>query len=167
LELVVLQDGRERQVTVVEDAPAWRFSVDGRTYRVNFARLRNNLRSLIIDGHQTELSLRVKGRSDYLVSSPHRTDWVEVLEPLEYAAREANPAQADPGLGLVTAYMPGRVVAILVRPEQTVSAGQGLVVLEAMKMENEIKAGRDGVVGEIFVDVGDAVEAGDRLVEVR
>jgi pyruvate carboxylase subunit B len=61
--------------------------------------------------------------------------------------------------------MPGLVVRVLVQPGQRVGPGQGLVVLEAMKMENELRATAPATVGSILVDPGQAVEKGQVLVE--
>jgi pyruvate carboxylase subunit B len=63
--------------------------------------------------------------------------------------------------------MPGLVVRLLVRPGQTVRTGEGLVVLEAMKMENELKAAGPGVVDRIEVAAGQVVEKGTPLVVFR
>jgi len=62
--------------------------------------------------------------------------------------------------------MPGKVAAVLVEVGQEVEVGQGLVVVEAMKMENELMAPTAGTVQEIRVTPGDAVEAGQELVVV-
>lgn len=65
----------------------------------------------------------------------------------------------------VVAQMPGRVVKVLVRPGERVRVGEGLVILEAMKMENEVKARRDGAISAVRVTEGDRVETGAVLVE--
>ncbi|WP_456365180.1 pyruvate/oxaloacetate carboxyltransferase [Thermococcus sp.] len=70
------------------------------------------------------------------------------------------------GEGLVTAPMPGKVLRVLVREGDSVRTGQGLLVLEAMKMENEIPSPRDGVVKKIHVKEGDTVNTGDPLIEI-
>jgi biotin carboxyl carrier protein len=70
------------------------------------------------------------------------------------------------GDGRLTAPMPGKVVRVLVKPGDAVSARQGVVVVEAMKMENELRAGRDGVVREVLVEEGASVEAGAPLVVI-
>ncbi|REK07215.1 MAG: biotin/lipoyl-binding protein [Acidobacteria bacterium] len=62
--------------------------------------------------------------------------------------------------------MPGKVVKVLVEAGARVEAGQGVLVLEAMKMENEIQAESSGVLAEIFVSEGQAVQGGDPLFEV-
>ncbi len=79
------------------------------------------------------------------------------------------PAPTRPRIKLeggqpVTAPMPGTLVAINVQEGQAVEAGQVLVVLEAMKMENEIKAGHSGTIRQIAVKAGDSVNGGDVLV---
>ena len=163
----MLQGTRKRKVEVVREGATWRISVDGQNYQVDSAQLAGASKSLIIDGVHSEVSLHSTITGEFLVDSSSGSGIVEVLEPLEYAARQAAPQKMDRGSGVVTAYMPGRVAAILIEPGQAVSAGEGLVVLEAMKMENEIKAAHDGVIGEVFVAVGDTVEGGDRLVEVK
>ncbi len=67
----------------------------------------------------------------------------------------------------VKAPMPGKVVKLLVGAGDTVDSGQGVLLFEAMKMQNEIKSPQDGVVGEMAVDEGQAVEARDRLFVIH
>jgi len=67
----------------------------------------------------------------------------------------------------VTAPMPGRVVRILVSPGETVAARQGVVVVEAMKMENELRSPKAGTVREVSVTTGTSVEAGRVLVVIE
>jgi biotin carboxyl carrier protein len=63
--------------------------------------------------------------------------------------------------------MPGRVLKVLVEQNEVVRAGAPLVVVEAMKMENELVAGRDGTVTNIYVTAGETVEGGAKLIEIR
>jgi biotin carboxyl carrier protein len=63
--------------------------------------------------------------------------------------------------------MPGRVVALLAEEGSSVEQGQGILVLEAMKMENEIAAERDGTLKKLFVELGQPVEGGDPLFEIE
>jgi biotin carboxyl carrier protein len=81
-------------------------------------------------------------------------------------------ATADPtsathhGPTTVRAIIPGRVVSVAVTPGDTVTAGQRLLAVEAMKMENELRAPRDGVVERVEASVGQTVELGDALVVI-
>ena len=80
---------------------------------------------------------------------------------------QAQGAAAAPGGGQVTAPMPGKITRILVRPGDEVTAGQGVVVVEAMKMENELSAPRDGRVAGVPVAEGAPVDAGAVLVVIE
>jgi biotin carboxyl carrier protein len=71
------------------------------------------------------------------------------------------------GKAMVTSPMPGKVVKLLVAEGQEVEAGQGVIVVEAMKMENELKSALPGKVKEIFVKEGDVVESGAKLLLVE
>ncbi|MCQ2379861.1 MAG: biotin/lipoyl-binding protein, partial [Victivallaceae bacterium] len=79
----------------------------------------------------------------------------------------AAPASGSAGGAAITAPIPGTVMKVLVSAGDRVSAGDTLLVLEALKMENEIKATQDGTVGEIKVAVGDSVAAGATLVTLN
>ena len=78
-------------------------------------------------------------------------------------AAGADPTKPASARAEVKAPMPGKVVKLLVGPGDTVVSGQGVLLFEAMKMQNEIKSPQDGVVGEMAVDEGQAVEARERL----
>lgn len=88
------------------------------------------------------------------------------------AAPKAAPAAAPKASGAegavkITAPMPGKILGIKVNPGQAVTKGQVVVVLEAMKMENEIVAPQDGTVAGINVTVGSSVEAGDVIASLN
>ena len=95
-----------------------------------------------------------------------RKDSGPLHEPLTLLAEKAHDSGAGAAADQVVAYMPGRVVALLVSEGDRVEAGQGVLVLEAMKMENEIQAEHGGVVEKFFVASGQAVEGGDPLYEI-
>ena len=84
--------------------------------------------------------------------------------PAPQAAPKAAPAPAAAGSVKVDAPMPGNILDVKVSNGTTVKAGQVLVILEAMKMENEIVAPQDGTVDSINVNKGDTVEAGQTIV---
>jgi glutaconyl-CoA decarboxylase len=83
--------------------------------------------------------------------------------------KEEAPVAAAPAAGTetVTAPMPGTIVNVLVSAGQAVKSGDTLVVLEAMKMENEIMAPRDGVVAGVHVAKGDSIDSGKVLVSLQ
>jgi len=88
------------------------------------------------------------------------------MDPLTHLALSSSAAAASAAGHVVEAYRPGRVVKILVEEGQVVQAGEGLVVLEAMKMENEIQAEIAGTVAKLLVEEGQTVEGGDPMIEL-
>lgn len=87
----------------------------------------------------------------------------QVVDPRRKALRMA----AGAGQGLLKSSMPGRVVSVLAEVGQVVQKGEPVLVLEAMKMENEVKAPISGTVAEIFVQAGQAVDAGGQLARIQ
>ncbi|MEE8137329.1 MAG: biotin/lipoyl-containing protein [Thermoanaerobaculia bacterium] len=167
MELIVLRAGREERVEVEHHDQTFEVRLGGATYWVDSVATNGAVRSLLIGGRQYEVAVRRRREGCYQVSYQGAFEEVEVLDPLSYLAQQGAARRARGGLERVTAYMPGRVVAVNVAEGDRVHAGQGLVVLEAMKMENEIQAERDGVVRQVFVTTDQAVEGGDPLFEIE
>jgi biotin carboxyl carrier protein len=168
MDLIVRQGEREEKVRVRRDGDQYEVTVGERTWTVDAvvaSTARGGLRSLRIGGSQHEVAVSLRGE-DYWVSTRHGAGPVSVADPLTHLASQNLSGKAGKRRQKVTAYMPGRVVALLVEEGQTVTAGQGVVVLEAMKMQNEIRAEHDGTVLRIHVQPGQAVEGGDPLFEM-
>jgi biotin carboxyl carrier protein len=141
-----------------------RYSVvlDGSPIQVDVVTSGSPFASLLVDGvsHDVGVERRPEG---YVVHFPGDAVNVKLVE----AARGASPALPRAhGPARLTAPMPGRVVRVLEAPGADVAAGQGLVVIEAMKMQNELKSPRAGRVREVAVREGQAVEAGALLAVV-
>ena len=92
---------------------------------------------------------------------------VQVKDAHVHHGDERRRAPVGPGEAEVVSPMPGVVVAVLVEPGQEVRTGEGLLILEAMKMENEIRARRTGRVGAVHVVPGQRVSQNDLLVVIR
>lgn len=86
---------------------------------------------------------------------------------VEDARRAALRAGSGAGAGDIHSPMPGAVVRVLVAADQTVEKGQPIVIVEAMKMENELKAEVDGTVLEVLVEPGQAVDSNALLVRIQ
>ena len=114
--------------------------------------------SVVTNGCSFQVSLLPNGE----ISVNGRVFEVEVIDPRSFRGRQSNGAGG--GKRTITAPMPGRVISILVEAGQTVEAGQGLIVVEAMKMQNEMKAPQAGTVTHIKTSVGATVTAGDVLL---
>jgi biotin carboxyl carrier protein len=144
-------NGRARLVETGGNGAAAALSVDGRPFDA----------SISVEKGAAERSV---GRAYGVTLGGHLYP-VRILDPLRRRAASGNLKRH--GNVDVRSTMPGRVTAVLVKEGETIRAGQGLVVVEAMKMENEIPAPKDGRVSGIRVKAGDSVEAGALLVNVE
>lgn len=149
-------DGRTVRVEVRRAGDAYTVTLDGRVKTVDMQETSRGFLSLLVDGKSHEAGLE-KRAGGYRVLLPGHA--VEV--DLDLASRGAASVKKPAGGPLrVAAPMPGKIVRVAVEPGQQVVAGEPLVVMEAMKMENEIRSPREGRVKEIAVRAGQAVETG-------
>ena len=157
----MLLNGREIRLDWKQDGETCRFRIESEEERVADIRpVEPAVYSALVDGRSYQAI--VDGNS---VSIAGRTFAVEVIDPRRWK-RERNH-QAGEGFQNIIASMPGKVIRVLVSAGDAVEAGQGLIVVEAMKMQNEMKSPRDGVVVAINVKPGDTVNAGDVLAVVE
>jgi biotin carboxyl carrier protein len=168
VELIVRHGERTETVRVRRHDGGYEVTVGERTYQVDAALTPAGVHSLRIDGAQHEVSVRPQETGDdWTVTGRHGTAAVSVTDPLSHLAAQSRGGKAGKRQLKVAAYMPGRVVAVLVAEGAAVTTGQGIIVLEAMKMENEIRAEHDGTVVKIFVQPGQAVDQGNPLFELE
>jgi biotin carboxyl carrier protein len=171
MELQIEVNGRVRSVSVEPAGDRFRVTVDGTSRLFDAARIDDSTFSLVdADDGQTshEVGIAETGiNGELAVHTGQGVATVRVLTGAGRAgARGAATVQAT-GLQQVLAPMPGKVVRVLVSPGDQVKARQGLVVVEAMKMENELRSPKDGRVREVAVTEGMSVVAGRLLVVVE
>jgi biotin carboxyl carrier protein len=155
-------------VEVTAPAPHFRVTIDGRSLAGQASSLRPGVWSLVFDdGRQIEVSLEPAADGGLRVRFGMALAAFELQDELTALASASGGRGKSRKGDVVTAAIPGRVLRVSVGPGETISAGQSLLVLEAMKMENEVKAPRDGVVDAIGVAAGQAVSAGEVLVRLR
>ena len=168
---VAIVGEEERQVEVTELSPG-RFQIimDGRTLQVDARAVSDATLSLLHEHQGYEVAAEAgaaAGAGEDLFLRGHVVN-VEVLDLRNLRLRKAQAVAESPdGPVSVTAPMPGKVVAVLVREGEEVAEGQGLLVVEAMKMENELRAPRAGRVTNLTAQEGAAVDAGVSLCVVE
>jgi oxaloacetate decarboxylase (Na+ extruding) subunit alpha len=138
-----------------------RVKVDDREYLIDVTNPAPGLYSLLVRGKVYGAAVWQR-RSRHEVQVGQWSTSVEVV-PAQLQRPSAKPATAFGGRQEITAPMSGRVVQVLVQPCQTVQEGESLVVIEAMKMETEIRATAPGQVRDVQVTLDAAVEAGQVL----
>ena len=143
--------------------------VDGTPVRAELLSIGGaGLRHLLVDGESVPLVARPgdrRGRWQLTVAS--QSLLAEVVDERTRAIREMTGGDPEPEARSVFAPMPGMVVKVEVAVGDRVKAGQGVVIVEAMKMENELKAPADGVVASIAVETGQTVEKGALLLTLE
>jgi len=156
------------QTFAIEITPEETVRIGDRTHRVDLQSIDAGfLYSLLIDNHSYEVLIEDR-TGEYRVLLLGELYTVQVEDDLRLQISRRRRAQARPlGRLLVKAPMPGLVVAVRVAEEQEVSAGDVLVILESMKMENEVRAPRDGQVSRVQVSPLETVEKGQTLVALR
>ncbi len=164
---IATSGGETHRLEVSRGENEFRVRLDGREFRLDFLPLEPGSYSLLIDGHSYEVDLfEIPGALMVLVDGqPFR---VEIRRDRNPAPRKAVRRPVGPaGIQTVTAPLPGKVIRILVAVGQPVQPGDGVVVLEAMKMENELMASCSGTVTAVRVEEGRSVNGGDVLVVIE
>lgn len=136
-------------------------SFDGATHVVDLTHPTPEAFQMLIDGASWEAGA-VATEGGWLVDVMSLSTDVQVVDPRRKALRLAGGTHG----GTINAQMPGRVVRVMAKVGDVVTKGQPLLVVEAMKMENEIKTPVDGNVAEVLVVEGQAVETGSKLVRI-
>lgn len=144
----------------------YRVTWKGRAYDVDALALEHGAVSFIVDGESFGAEFE-QGQAHLAVLVRGQVTKMDLATERQLRMRAASAAFAVEGKQVITAPMPGKVVKLLAKVGDEVQAGAGLVVVEAMKMENELKAPRAGKVTEVHVQEGQAVENNAKLLVVE
>ena len=158
-----LVDDREYDIAIQDD----RLVVDGEPKDYTFEVLREGYVSMIVDGKSLPVSVEPIGENTLRVTIDGRRTEVQVKDERDLLVEEFGLRDDAAAGGEVRAPMPGLVLDVLVDKGDEVAAEQGLLVLEAMKMENELKAPSGGIVTAIHATSGDAVEKDALLIAIE
>lgn len=158
-------NGRPHEVEVVERLGELQVKVDGQAFDATYEEV-DDLGQVVLlhDGKSYGLSIEGDQNQVAITLAGHFYD-VKLEDERERAAHAAERASGKGG-GVVTSVMPGVVVELLVKKGQAVEKGAPLLILSAMKMQNEINAPVAGVVKDVHVAAAQAVSAGAKLVTI-
>lgn len=163
MKFVAQHEERTFEVEVERSGSGYRVRLDDRWIHADLVDAGGYVRSLRLeDGTQFSL-IHHRNGTMHEVTLAGSSVRVEIIDPLALRRRREDDGG---GGGTIKALMPGRVTRILVAEGETVRKGAGLLILEAMKMENEIQAPADGTVDRIFVSAGQTVEGGAELLHL-
>jgi len=169
MQYAAIVNGEAREVEVTESSPdLFHVEMNGRTFEVDLRVVCDSTLSVVIDDKAYDIQLEKNPQGGQAMLVRGEIINVEVLDLRKMRLREAQAATAGPdGPATIICPMPGKIVAVLVEEGQEVVEGEGLVIVEAMKMENELKSPKSGVVRDISAEVGTAVEGGVTLCVVE
>ena len=154
------------RIEIREEGDAVSVRLGEREIPVDVLSLGSGLYSLLIKGFSFEVDV-MEGEESLIVMVRGQAFPVSIHDGRKRLSRGATQGATRTGLRSITAPMPGKVTRHLVRVGDEVEAGDGVIVLEAMKMENELKAPSAGAVKEIMVPEGTVVKGGDILVVIE
>jgi biotin carboxyl carrier protein len=164
MKLTLHTDGGEQSIEILAEAPVYRFRLGEAPERsANVEMPEPGVYSVLLDGRMYDARVEETPAGLVVVIDGYRFE-MEVRDPRRWSRKDA--ARGGEGVQTVLAPMPGKVVRVLVAAGDEVAAGQGLLVVEAMKMQNEMKASRAGRILSVTVKEGATVSAGEVLVTI-
>ena len=158
-------DGNPHRVELKRAGDGWNCHLDGQEIKVDAVVTRPDVLSLLVDGRSYEIK-REQTATDLRLWVGSWPFTVELRDPRSLRSRRDGAGDAS-GPRKLVAPMPGKIVRVLVTEKSEVEAGQAVVVVEAMKMQNEIKSPKKGIVQKILAAQGANVNAGDVLAIVE
>jgi biotin carboxyl carrier protein len=156
---------KTRNVELEREGDGWRVTLDGKPVSADAAEIAPHTLSILLDGQVHEIHVTPSADGKLKLQTGAQEFTAEIMDPRAWTGRRHGSVEAE-GRQQILAPMPGKVVRILVKPGDHVEAGQGLLVVEAMKMQNEIRSPKSGTVERVFAKEGQPVNAGEVLAWV-
>jgi biotin carboxyl carrier protein len=156
---------KTHRVELLRPGPGWRCKLDGKKLPIDVVSPQPDLLSILLDGKSYEVRQESSAGESVIVVG-HKRFTAIVRDPRSFSSRRRRDGGGH-GIRKISAPMPGKVVRVLAPAGTEVEAGQAVLVIEAMKMQNELKAPKKGKVTKLNVGEGTAVEAGQILAEVE
>jgi biotin carboxyl carrier protein len=156
---------KTRVIELEREAAGWRVTLNGGAVAVDAVEITPNTLSILLDGQSTEITVTPSPEDKLNLQTGSQEFIAEVIDPRAWRGRRHSNVEAE-GRQQIVAPMPGKVVRLLVQAGDHVEAGQGLLVVEAMKMQNEIRSPKSGTVERVLAREGQPVNAGEVLCVV-
>lgn len=159
-------DNRSAEVEILkQEGSVYKVSVDGKIYELDLLMVEEGVWSVLHDGksHIIETTPGDQPKK-YFVNTNSYSYEVEMVDSESRYLRSRNEGSAVDAQNQISVPMPGKIVSVLVKVGDLVKNGDTLVIVSAMKMESEYKAGKDGIVKEVMVKDEDTVDGGQVMV---
>ena len=153
---------RAHTVDLERTGDQWRIVLNGEPVDADVVEIAPNTLSILLCGESHEIRIVRSSEGRLSIQTGLREFTAEVTDQRSWRGRRLGRVEAE-GRQQITAPMAGKVVRLLVKSGETVEVGQGLMVVEAMKMQNEIRSTKSGTVERLLADEGQTVNAGETL----
>ena len=157
---------KSRIVELERNASGWRILLDGQPVDADAVEIAPYTLSILLNGQSHEIRVSPAPGGKLKLQTGTHEFTAEVIDPRAWSGRRHGHVEAE-GRQPIVAPMPGKVVRLLVKAGEQVETGQGLLVVEAMKMQNEIRSPKSGTVERVLAKEGQAVNAGEVLAWVE
>jgi biotin carboxyl carrier protein len=153
---------KTRTVELERVGDRWRITLDGELAEADAVEIAPNTLSILLRGESHEIRIAPSPDGALSIQTGLREFTAEVTDPRSWRGRRLSHVEVE-GRQQIAAPMAGKVVRLLVKSGDHVEAGQGLLVVEAMKMQNEIRSTKSGTVERLLAEEGQPVNAGEIL----
>lgn len=140
----------------------WTIILDGEPVDADVVEIAPNTLSILLRGESHEIRVARSSEGQLSIQTGLREFTAEVIDQRSWRGRRLGHIEVE-GRQQITAPMAGKIVRLLVKSGEKVEVGQGLLVVEAMKMQNEIRSTKSGTVERLLADEGQTVNAGETL----
>jgi len=152
-------------VDLERDGGGWKIAVDGEPVEADVVEIAPDILSILLEGQSYEIRIARTPDGKLKLQMGLNEFVAEVRDPRSWRGRHSSQTEVQ-GRQLITAPMAGKIVRLLVKSGDQVEVGQGLLVVEAMKMQNEIRSPKSGTVEKLLVNEGQTVNAGEVLASI-
>lgn len=166
MKLVAVLRGKTIPIEVSRTNSTYSLTINDKTFSVNSVRTGQQSFSLLVEGKSYEVGLE-KQEHRYSIYFYNDTVYLDLYEARKFKATALGKKSISAGPLTIVAPMPGKIMKIIAQENKAIAEGDPLLIMEAMKMQNELKAPRAGKVRQIHIQEGDAVSAQQILITME
>jgi biotin carboxyl carrier protein len=142
--------------------------VDDKLYELDMIKVQEGMYSILLEGKSYNIEIIEKDSAkQYSVNTLEKSYDLEIIDAETRYLMSRKGSDPEDAENIVSSPMPGKIVKIPVKAGEKVEAGQNVIIVSAMKMESEYKAGKEGVIREVHVSEGDTIEGHQPLVTIE
>jgi len=168
MSLEIRLDDRYAKVELVsKEKNKLQVKVDDKLYELDMVKVEEGIYSILIDGKSYNVEIIEKDNAkQYNINTPEKSYDLEIVDAETRYLMSRMGNDLEDANNIVSSPMPGKIVKITVKAGEKVEVGQTVIIVSAMKMESEYKAGKEGVIKEVHVNEGDTIEGNQPLITI-